>query len=168
VLVSPVAVRGSFTFCWVKARFAVILRELDDLSLELDGLSPYHHRTRPGGVLVTPLFTVETVDYDDEVRVVLRGDVDLAVVSELRRVLENALEVAPRRVTVDLDGVTHLDSSGIKVFVRANIRARVTGKHFSLRGAHGAVRRVLDITGVDRVVTLDDEAEAGEAGAPTT
>jgi len=107
--------------------------------------------------LVTPLFTVEVVGDDDEVRVVLRGDVDLAVVSELRRALEDALEVAARRVIVDLHEVTHLDSSGIKVFVRANIRARVTGKDFSLRGARGAVRRVLDITGVDRVVTLENE-----------
>jgi anti-anti-sigma factor len=118
--------------------------------------------------LTTPLFTVAIVDDDDEVRVVLRGEVDLAVVGELRQALEHALEVASRRVIVDVSEVDHLDSSGIKVLVRANIRARVTGKEFSLRGARGAVRRVLDITGVDRVVTLDETTQAGEAGAATT
>jgi anti-sigma B factor antagonist len=138
------------------------------IPLELDEVSTYHAAIpAAGGLLTTPLFTVAIVD-DDEVRVVLRGDVDLAVVSELRQALEHALEVASRRVVVDVSRVDHLDSSGIKVRVRANIRARVTGKEFSLRGARGAIRRVLDITGVDRVVTLDETSQAGEAGAATT
>jgi anti-anti-sigma factor len=118
--------------------------------------------------LAAPRFSAAIVDDEHEVRVVLRGDVDLAVAGEFRRVLETALDAASARVVVDLHGVGHLDSSGIKAIVRANIRARVTGKELHLRGASGPVQRVLDVTGIGRVVTIDEAAGTGEAGTVTT
>jgi anti-sigma B factor antagonist len=115
--------------------------------------------------LVIRPFSVVVADDDDVVQIMVRGEVDIAVVGELRRALEDGIERCVRAVCVDLSDVTHLDSSGLKVLVRANIRARVTGKELTLRGAQGPVRRVLDMTGVDRVLTIDD---VGVGLDPTT
>lgn len=39
----------------------------------------------------------------------LRGDIDIAVVGDVRRALEDSIERALSSVTVDLAAVTHLD-----------------------------------------------------------
>jgi anti-anti-sigma factor len=101
-------------------------------------------------------FSVVVIDADDEVQLIVRGEVDIAVVAELRRALEDALEMPAPAVSVDLTDVRHLDSSALKVLVRANIRARVTGKELTVRATQGPVRRVLDLTGADRVLTVED------------
>jgi anti-sigma B factor antagonist len=113
-------------------------------------------------------FTIAMVDDDGDVEVIVVGDVDTATSADLRRALEGAIEIAARRVVVDLQQVEYLDSSGIKVLLRANIRARVTGKAFVLRGAQGSVRRVLDLTGVDRILAVDEPGRPGEADPATT
>jgi len=118
--------------------------------------------------LATVPFTISVVDDHGEITVVLGGDVDIATVGEVRRALAEAIEAAHRRVVVDLHRVEYLDSSGIKALVRANIRARVTGKELRVRGADGAVRRILELTGIDHVLDVDESPRPGEAGAATT
>ena len=79
--------------------------------------------------------------------IVLSGEIDLAVVDELRLLL-----AADGNVVVDLSAVTFIDSSGIAALLAAHRRQQTSGHSLWVQGAHGPVSRVLEITGTDTVL----------------
>jgi anti-sigma B factor antagonist len=58
-------------------------------------------------------------------------------------------------VVVDLEGLTFMDSMGISLLLNAFRRSRQAGHTFVLRGPTAPVTRVLEITGVDQVLTIE-------------
>ena len=86
---------------------------------------------------------------DDGVRVVEpKGDIDLLTARELGDVLREEVAEQPEEVVVDLTETTHLDSSGIAVLLNAQRRLTRAGSRFAVVAPAGAVRRVLELTGV--------------------
>lgn len=79
--------------------------------------------------------------------VVVRGELDIAGVARVARVLAD-VEGGPGRVTaLDLREVVHLDSSGLRLLLDAEARARRQGRRFVVvAGADGAVARLLALT----------------------
>lgn len=57
-------------------------------------------------------------------------------------------------VTIDLSGTTALDSAGVGMLLLAHERAKKQGKSVSLRGAHGPVQQVLEVTKIDKIMTI--------------
>lgn len=95
--------------------------------------------------------------------VVASGEVDVTTAPGLREALGTASQVSAR-VVLDLTAVTFLDSSGIAVLLETMREGR-RGHRTSLclAGARARVRRVLDITRVDRMLpTYATLAEALE------
>lgn len=96
------------------------------------------------------------------VRLVLAGEIDLSSVDVLIRAQGEALAGAATRrlqgVVVDLDRVTFLDSTGIGALVGGFREAAAAGLTFRLENPHGAVVRVLDVSGV--LPTLAPERRA--------
>jgi anti-anti-sigma factor len=84
----------------------------------------------------------------DGVRVLLSGDIDMAVRAELRRVLRAAVAASPGLIELDLDRVTFLDCTGIGEFVRAYRDARRRGRILIVNRPQGIVRKVLEMTEV--------------------
>jgi anti-sigma B factor antagonist len=73
------------------------------------------------------------------------GEVDVASAAELERYIRDYVD---RDVTVDLNGVTFMDSSGITVLVRVQ-RLVIDGGHMlRVTGERANVRRVLEIAGL--------------------
>jgi anti-sigma B factor antagonist len=99
-----------------------------------------------------------TIDDAGLVILAVAGEVDLATAPQLAECLT---AVTDRDVSVDLAGVTFLDSSGVSALV-AGSRALAEGGH-RLRtfGERDNVRRVLEISGLDTMFH-DDETESGE------
>ncbi len=94
----------------------------------------------------------------------LRGEVDLANVQEVSQDLDAATGPAVAAVVVDLSAVSYLDSSGVHMLFRL-ARRRRTGRQLTrLVAAAGAVRKVLDLTGVEKAVPVDDTVVAAVAG----
>jgi anti-anti-sigma factor len=81
--------------------------------------------------------------------VTLTGEIDIAVMGELSPLL-----VAEEDVVVDLSHVSFMDSSGIAALLRAHRLQTTPGHRLLVRGAHGPVSRVLEITGADSVLSL--------------
>jgi len=88
--------------------------------------------------------------------VVLSGEADATTVPLLREVLAEQLAAGARLLTVDASGLSFLDSASIRVLVLA---AR------ALRGRHGRlvfarpqplVARLLEITGADRLLEVQE------------
>lgn len=80
------------------------------------------------------------------------GEIDLTTAPELIKGLAAQFTAGTAAVVVRLDRVTFIDSTGLNALVVAHRRARERGVHFTLAAPSGAVRRVLDMTGLDRAI----------------
>jgi anti-anti-sigma factor len=85
------------------------------------------------------------------------GEVDVASAADLERYIRDYVD---RDVTVDLGGVTFMDSSGITVLVRVQRLVIDAGHMLRVTGEQANVRRVLEIAG------LYDALHGPEAAVP--
>jgi anti-sigma B factor antagonist len=70
---------------------------------------------------------------------------------------------SPAQVVVDMAGVDFCDSTGMNVLLAALRRARERGGDLVLAGPRPAVRKILQVTGLESVFTVrDDAAVAGQ------
>ena len=100
------------------------------------------------------LLTIEVLRERGDTILVVHGDVDMATAPALWESVEEVLPDS-ERVIVDLRDVDFLDSSGLSVFVRARRRLCETGGALLLRSANANVRRVLDLTGLSQMLTIE-------------
>jgi anti-anti-sigma factor len=94
---------------------------------------------------------------DGVLRVVLRGELDLATAGRLQAALD-AANAHP--VVVDLRGLTFMDSTGVRTLLQASDDAARAGR--SLRfvmPAEGEARTTLAETGIDGILPLADPPE---------
>ncbi|CRK57923.1 Anti-sigma F factor antagonist (spoIIAA-2); Anti-sigma B factor antagonist RsbV [Alloactinosynnema sp. L-07] len=83
------------------------------------------------------------------------GEVDLATAAILVTGIDDALDKKPTKLIVDLTGVGFFGSVGIGALIEANRRA-----HRPLRVVvTPAIRRIIDIVGLDDVIALYDRLE---------
>jgi len=85
----------------------------------------------------------------------LSGELDHHGARSALRELEEALDAAlPRKLVLDLSGITFMDSSGIAVILRARQKMRLLDGALLVRGVPPQARRVLDAAGISRLVTI--------------
>ena len=76
-----------------------------------------------------------------------------------RRMMEDLEEViaerVPRELTLNLSGVTFMDSSGIAVLLRAHRHMRQLGGTMRVTAIPVQPRRVLDAAGMGRIITME-------------
>jgi anti-anti-sigma factor len=78
----------------------------------------------------------------------LEGDVDIAVVPDVRRRLDSTLERGCTNVILDLERVTYADSSALGLLVWLDHRLRPISGRLVLAGANRDVARILEISGL--------------------
>ena len=100
-----------------------------------------------------PGFETRFETRNDVARITLRGELDMATAPILEDQLSRSQGNGAIAVVLDLHGVTYVDSSGLRAFLRARDRAEHDGLRFIMVGAGDQVRRVLQLTGTD--VLLD-------------
>ena len=106
-------------------------------------------RIAPGADLASPLsLGIQIVQYDDEAVVAVQGELDIATVPELQREIEPLWARPLNVLTVDLEQVEFMDSSGLRTLNELRTRAEERDVTFALFGVQPTVRRVLDITGM--------------------
>lgn len=89
---------------------------------------------------------------------VLRGDFDVRSTMEVRSAIYEHLEGCDEDVLVDLTEVGSVDLTALKVLAFATREASRNGHHLVLRGCGPAVRRMLHLSRLIRVVELEREA----------
>jgi anti-sigma B factor antagonist len=80
------------------------------------------------------------------------GELDLATAPALRAALEEVATLAVERIVVTLVDVSFVDSTGLGALVHGWRVASDKGLVLSLRDPSPSVRRVLGITGIDRLL----------------
>ena len=111
---------------------------------------------RSGSPRVDPeLFAAEVTKGDGEVVVAVRGEIGLVTAPVL---WESLVEVIPdtKRLVIDLADTEFIDSTGLAVFVRALKRLRHGGGDLVLRSPRPNARKVLSVTCLDRVITIEE------------
>lgn len=90
------------------------------------------------------------------ITIALSGEVDhhgaRTMMSELDEAIASRL---PRRLTLDLSGITFMDSSGIALLLRAQRRMEQLGGTLKAVSIPTQPRRVLDAAGLGRLITLE-------------
>lgn len=114
-------------------------------------------------------FAVETTVDGGATVVAVRGEVDLDTAPRLEEALSRAGD-STRCLIVDLSSTSFFDSSGIHALLRGGSQVGAQGVRLFLAcGPAGIPRRVLEITGVDRLYavcdTLEDAKHLADAAA---
>lgn len=91
-------------------------------------------------------------DHPDRTVLIVRGDVDLTVLPELRSALVDAIHTGRPLVELDLAGVPFIDSAGLGVVIGGLKRARTHGKNLIVIQPSPRVRKVLELTDLDEVL----------------
>lgn len=95
----------------------------------------------------------------DHVVIALAGEIDLYTAPRLQSELTSALSGAePARVVVDMSAVEFCDSTGMNVLLSCLRRVRERGGELEIASPKPAVRKILQVTGLDSVFTLVDDA----------
>jgi anti-sigma B factor antagonist len=86
------------------------------------------------------------------------GEIDVHTAPRLQGALAEALGGQdPVRIVVDMCGVGFCDSTGLNVLLAAQRRAREGGGELELAGPRPAIRKVLQLTGLQTVLTVRDD-----------
>lgn len=108
-----------------------------------------------------PTFTVDTGELDGGVRVILSGDLDLSTAKQAEQAIEEA-ERSASLIVIDLRRLSFMDSTGLRVIVSADKRAKRSGRRAVIVQGPSAVRRVFEITRLGErleIVDTPDEIE---------
>jgi anti-sigma B factor antagonist len=111
-------------------------------------------------------FVVETVDADGPVAVIaVHGQADLHTAPELRRAITTALDDGAAGLVVDLSEATFIDSMTLGVLLSALKRLRPLGGKVGVVCVDPHIRRVFEITLLDRVFSLHTDRGGAHAFA---
>jgi anti-sigma B factor antagonist len=105
-----------------------------------------------------PTFTVDTGELDGGVRVILSGDLDLSTAKEAEQAIEEA-ERGVKLIVIDLRRLSFMDSTGLRVIVSADKRAKRSGRRAVIVQGPSAVRRVFEITRLGERLEIVDTPE---------
>ena len=108
------------------------------------------------------ILEVETVEGGGLVKLVLRGELDLSTAAKVEEELRRAESAEPPVLVMDLAGLTFLDSTGLRLIVTADRRARDQGRRLAVVKGPDTVQRVFSIT------RLDEHLEMVEPGTDPT
>ena len=92
---------------------------------------------------------------DSNLLLELSGEIDHHGARDAMRELELAVDAAlPKKLVLDMTGVTFMDSSGIALILRAQQRMRLLDGSILVCHVPEQAKRVLDAAGIGRLVTI--------------
>ena len=104
-----------------------------------------------------PVFSIKAVHAGDEVRILPRGELDIAARPELESLVGGLRFPSLRRVVVDLRALEFIDSTGVALVLDLAKAARAHGTHLVFVRGPQAVQRVLAVSGIERTLTFIEE-----------
>lgn len=106
---------------------------------------------------------VNYIEKEEKHYLFLKGEIDVYTSVNLKNALLPLTEQKGREVIVDFSQINYIDSTGLGVFIGA---LKSTHKHEStikLIGMNERVRRLFSITGLDEVMSIEEESTREEA-----
>jgi anti-sigma B factor antagonist len=91
------------------------------------------------------------------------GEVDLGTASRLSEAATAAIADIGPALVLDIGDVTFMDSTGLKVLLAVQKRAQLAGGMLAIANAARPVQRVIEVTGLDRTLTLCPDVDTAIA-----
>ena len=97
-----------------------------------------------------------------EVRLALRGELDISTAQRVEDELARIEASRPPAIVLDLRALEFMDSTGLRTVVGADARAREQGRRLTIVRGPDAVQRIFSVTTLDeRLEIVDDLAALG-------
>jgi anti-sigma B factor antagonist len=96
-------------------------------------------------------------------RLALEGELDIASATQVERELERIERDAPPTILLDLRHLTFMDSTGLRIVVAADARAREQGRRLVVVHGPDAVQRIFRMTRLDERLDMVDDPAAVES-----
>jgi anti-anti-sigma factor len=104
--------------------------------------------------------TTEVREAEGATLVALFGELDISEIETVEKTLAAAEAKQPRVLILDLRGLEFMDSSGIRLVVEADLRARENDRRLLVIRGSDAVHRVLTIALLDKRLEFVDQPPA--------
>jgi len=99
-----------------------------------------------------------TREEPDRAYVALTGELDLSTADKVERELQRIEETGTKLLVLDLSALTFLDSTGLRLIVGADQRARQSDRRLTVVRGPATVQRVFTITKLDERLEMVDSA----------
>jgi anti-sigma B factor antagonist len=107
----------------------------------------------------SPLLTVRAADVAGVVVVAVEGEIDVDTADVVLDALRLGFESGGPAVVADLTEVSFFGSTGISTLITAHELAEQHTSGFHVVAPHRAVKRPLQVTGIDGVLALHDSVD---------
>lgn len=97
------------------------------------------------------------------VRLALTGELDIAGAARVERELERIEQKPPATIVLDLRQLAFMDSTGLRVIVAADGRAREQARRLVIVRGSATVQRIIEMTRLDERLEIVDDPAALEA-----
>lgn len=97
------------------------------------------------------------------VRLALTGELDIAGVARVEQELERIEQESPATIVLDLRALTFMDSTGLRVIVAADSRAREQERRLVIVRGSDTVQRIIRMTRLDERLEIVDDPAAVKA-----
>lgn len=109
-------------------------------------------------------FSVDTAELDGNAFVVtVSGEADMYTVPALEQALQGVVGLGGTSVVLDLAEVSFMDSTGLSVLLRHDRKFRSLGGELVIVADDRRLLRTFEITGLDRVLTIERKLAEGIA-----
>jgi anti-sigma B factor antagonist len=111
-------------------------------------------------------FSLDEVHLDGgAVLLAVHGDADQHVAADLKQRLSEVIEDGASFLVLDLSGTTFLDSMALGILLSGMKRLRARGGSFRVVVPRADIRRIFEVTLLDRVFDLDGSREEALSAA---
>lgn len=93
----------------------------------------------------------------------LKGSIDTATHEELKKELQEILDVKAKAVVMNMAGVEYISSVGIGVIVWLQTELQRNNANFSMTNLQPAVKRVLDIMKLIPIIDILEDVQEADA-----
>jgi anti-anti-sigma factor len=104
--------------------------------------------------------SLETREEEGAVRIAVSGELDLASALTFDEELRRAERRQPGTLILDLRRLRFMDSTGLRLILSAQSRARTRGQRLAIVQGGDAVRRIFRLAGVHRRLEIVDHPSA--------
>ena len=104
--------------------------------------------------------SLETRQEGDSVKIAVAGELDLSSALTFDEEMRRAEDKLPRTIVLDLRRLRFLDSTGLRLIMSAQSRARTRGRRLAIVQGGEPVRRLFRLAGVNRRLDIVDDPSA--------
>ncbi|HOK54083.1 MAG TPA: STAS domain-containing protein [Armatimonadota bacterium] len=110
-------------------------------------------------------FGIDTYNLENGVPVIkLEGEVDVYTAPQLKQQMISLLESGTKQIVIDLTKVEYFDSTALGVLIGGLKRMRERDGNLSLICPNPRIRRVFEITGLDKVFDIYNSVDDARTG----